>query len=101
MTSRSSTMATRRVGSPAGWQAASPVSSAQRPPPPTRGTMAACPPVGAVGGLQDDLGAPAQVEPEPGRLGDRQPAGRTDQQQDGDKTPPEVTRHDCGTSSVN
>jgi hypothetical protein len=37
-------------------------------------------PVGAVLGLQDDLGAAAQVEAQPGRAGDRHPAGGTDQQ---------------------
>ncbi len=38
----SSTMATRRVGSPAGWQAASPVSSAQRRPPSPWNSIATC-----------------------------------------------------------
>ena len=42
MTWRSSTMATRRVGSPGGWQAASPVSSAQRRPPSPWNSIATC-----------------------------------------------------------
>jgi hypothetical protein len=49
-------------------------------------------PVGAVLGFQDDLSAAAEVQAEPGRAGDRQPAGRSEHQQHGDKTPPKVTR---------
>jgi hypothetical protein len=54
--------------------------------------VAVDPLVGAVGGLQDDLGAAPQVQAEAGRAGGHQPAGRADQQQHGDKTPPKVTR---------
>src|SRR5215218_10550505 len=42
ITWRSSTMATRRLGSPAGWQAAWPVSSAQRRPPSPRNPIDTC-----------------------------------------------------------
>jgi len=48
--------------------------------------------IGAVGGLQDDLGAAPQVQAQPGRAGNHHPAGRPEHEQDGDETPPEVTR---------
>jgi hypothetical protein len=52
------------------------------------------PPIRTLLGFQDDLGAAAQVQAEPGRVGDHHPAGRAHQQQDGNQTPPKVTRQD-------
>jgi hypothetical protein len=42
--------------------------------------------VGAVGGFQDDLGAPAQVQAQPGRAGDGHPGGRPEHEQHGQQT---------------